>query len=97
MGSSQYLVLAATVARRTAVTLVVLVFAGLAPVLECILSLVAGESAGESSEEAVVCLSAEHATTNATCDGAHETAITLLAVGVVRVHLAVLVALSASG
>lgn len=64
----------------------------------------AGESASEGSEEAVVCLSAEHATTDAACDGAHDATVTLLAVGivrvavgVVRVGLAVLVTLGATG
>jgi len=81
----------------------VLVLTRLAPVLPCVLSLVTSKGAGKSSEEAVVCLSAEHTTANATCDGAHESTIALLAVGVVRVAvgivgvcLAVLVALGAS-
>ena len=79
------------------VVVVVVVLAGLAPVFPCVFSLVACESTSESSEEAVVCLSAEDTATNATCDGAHEATVTLLAVGVVRVALAVLVTLSASG
>ena len=91
--SSQHLVLAITVA---AIALV-LVLAGLAPVLPCVLGLVTGESASEGSEETVVCLSAKDAATNATCDGAHETTVTLLAVGVIWVTLAVLVTLGASG
>lgn len=95
--SSQHLVPSATVAGRTTITLVVLVLARLAPVLPGVFSLVAGESASKSSEEAVVCLSAKHTTTDATGDGAHETTVTLLAVGIVRVGLAVLVTLSASG
>jgi len=76
---------------------VVLVLARLAPVFPCVFSLVAGESASKSSEEAVVCLSAENTATNAAGDGAHEATVTLLAVGVVRVALTVLVTLSASG
>lgn len=97
MGSSQHLVPAATVAGRTAIALVVLVLAGLAPVFPCVFGLVAGESASKSSEEAVVCLSAEDTATNAAGDGAHKATVTLLAVGVIRVALAVLVTLSASG
>ena len=98
MRSSQHLVLAATVAGGTTIAAaMVLVLAGLAPVLPCVLGLVAGESASECSEETVVCLAAKNAATDATCDGAHEAAVTFLAVGVVRVGLAVLVALSASG
>jgi hypothetical protein len=93
--SSQHLVLAATVA--TMVLAMVLVLAGLAPVLPCVFSLGAGESASEGSEETVVCLAAKDAATDTTCDGAHEAAVTLLAVGVVGVGLAVLVALGASG
>jgi hypothetical protein len=76
---------------------VVLVLARLAPVLPCVFSLVAGESASEGSEETVVCLATKNAATNATCDGAHEATVTFLAVGVVRVGLAMLVALGASG
>lgn len=95
--SSQHLVPAATVAGRTTIALVVLVLARLAPVFPCVFSLVAGESASKSSEEAVVCLSAENTATNAAGDGAHEATVTLLAVGVVRVALTVLVTLSASG
>lgn len=75
----------------------VLVLAGLAPVLPCVFSLVTGERAREGSKETVVCLAAKDTATNATCDGAHETTVTLLAVGVVGVGLAVLVTLSASG
>jgi hypothetical protein len=77
----------------------VLVLARLA-LLECLLCLVAGKGASESSEEAVVCLASKHATTNATCDGSHEATVAFLTVGVVGVTvriLAVLVTLRASG
>lgn len=80
----------------TTVTLV-LVFARLAPVLESVLCLVTSKRASKSSEETVVCLSAEVVTADATCYGAHQAAVAFLAVRVIWVALAVLVTLCAAG
>lgn len=69
--------------------LLVVVVRLLAPVLPRVLGLVAHESAGERAQDAVVGLAADVVAADAAGDGAHQAAVALLAVGVVRVAVGV--------
>lgn len=94
----------AVVGSTTISLLVVLRVVGLALLLQSLLRLVAGESAREGAQETVVGFASEETSTDTSGDGSHQAAVTLLAVGVVRVAvwvvgvlLAVLVTLLAAG
>jgi hypothetical protein len=83
--------LATAVVRSTAVALLVALLRvfRLALVLQSFFCLVAGEGTSKSAEETVVCLSSKHSTADSACYGSHQAAVSLLAVGIVRVAVGI--------